>query len=40
MIPEAILTIENGIGSKAPTMIKKPPHLRIFVMCFDNFDSR
>ena len=40
MTPAAILEIAKGIGRRAPTTIKNPPHLRIFLMCFAIFTSR
>ncbi len=39
MIPAAILVIEKGIGNKAPTTIKNPPHFLVFFKCFFIFTS-
>ena len=40
IIPAAIQVIEKGIGNKAPTIIKKPPHLLVFFKFFAIFTSK
>lgn len=40
IIPAARQAIENGSGNKAPTKIKKPPHLRVFFKFSAIFTSK